>query len=73
LQQDLKVLLHLLISFWQGILELTPASDTWVDTVRLEAKIINVEGNYAETLANAVNFKCRSTNRICTNCLEFLG
>jgi hypothetical protein len=42
-----------LISFWQGTVELTPASDTWVDTVRLEAKIINTEGNYAETLANA--------------------
>ena len=42
-----------LISFWQGTLELTPASDTWIDTVRLEAKIINTEGNYAETLANA--------------------
>jgi len=43
-----------LISFWQGTLELTPATDTWVDTVRLDAKIINTEGNYAETLANAV-------------------
>ena len=42
-----------LISFWQGTVELTPASDTWVDTVRLEAKIIENEGNYAETLANA--------------------
>ena len=42
-----------LISFWQGSMELTPASDTWVDTVRLEAKIINTEGNYAETLALA--------------------
>jgi hypothetical protein len=42
-----------LISFWQGTLELTPASDTWVDTVRLEAKIINTQGNYAETLALA--------------------
>ena len=42
-----------LISFWQGTVELTPATDTWVDTVRLEAKIINTEGNYAETLANA--------------------
>jgi hypothetical protein len=38
-----------LISFWQGTLELTPASDTWVDTVRLEAKIINTEGNYTDT------------------------
>ena len=43
-----------LISFWQGSLELTPATDTWVDTVRLEAKIIQAEGNYAETLSNAV-------------------
>lgn len=43
-----------LISFWQGTLELTPTTDTWVDTVRLDAKIINTEGNYAETLANAV-------------------
>jgi hypothetical protein len=42
-----------LISFWQGTLELTPASDTWVDTVRLESKIINAEGNYAQTLADA--------------------
>ena len=42
-----------LISFWQGTVELTPASDTWIDTVRLEAKIINAEGNYAETIANA--------------------
>ncbi|NBO99033.1 MAG: DUF4815 domain-containing protein [Proteobacteria bacterium] len=43
-----------LISFWQGTLELTPASDTWVDTVRLQAKTIQAEGNYAETLSNAV-------------------
>ena len=38
-----------LISFWNGTLELTPASDNWVDTTRLEAKIIDVEGNYAST------------------------
>ena len=42
-----------LISFWNGTLELTPASDTWVDTTRLEAKIIQAEGNYAQTLADA--------------------
>ena len=41
-----------LISFWQGSMELTPASDTWVDTVRLDAKIIEVEGNYAATMDN---------------------
>ena len=38
-----------LISFWNGTLELTPATDNWVDTTRLEAKIIETEGNYAET------------------------
>ena len=41
-----------LISFWNGTLELTPATDNWVDTTRLEAKIIDTEGNYAETFNN---------------------
>ena len=35
-----------LISFWQGTMEITPASDTWVDTARLQPKVINVEGDY---------------------------
>jgi hypothetical protein len=35
---------------WIGSMELTPASDTWVDTVRLESRIINAEGDYTETL-----------------------
>ena len=39
-----------LISFWQGTMELNPASDTWVDTVRIDAKIIDVEGDYASTV-----------------------
>ena len=43
-----------LISFWNGTLELTPASDNWVDQSRLEAKIIETEGNYAETFNNLV-------------------
>ena len=42
-----------LLNFWGGSLDLNPASDTWVDTVRLEAKIINVEGNFASTIAEA--------------------
>jgi len=41
-----------LVSFWQATMELTPASDTWVDTARIEAKIINVEGNYSQTVAD---------------------
>ena len=40
-----------LISFWQGTMELNPASDTWVDTVRLDAKVIDVEGDYSSTIA----------------------
>lgn len=43
-----------IISFWQATLELTPPSDTWLDTVRLEPKIINKEGNYSDTVADAV-------------------
>ena len=31
-------------------MELTPASDTWVDTVRLDAKVIDVEGDYSSTV-----------------------
>jgi len=46
-----------LVSFWQGTLDLTPASDTWVDTAKIDAKIINIEGNYAQTLADAVKTK----------------
>ena len=38
-----------LISFWNGTIELTPASDNWVDQARLEAKVIQQEGNYTET------------------------
>jgi hypothetical protein len=39
-----------IVAFWNGHLELVPASDTWIDTVRIDPKIIDVEGNYAETI-----------------------
>ena len=42
-----------LISFWNGTLELTPASDTWMDQVRLEPKVTKQEGNFAETMKRA--------------------
>ena len=42
-----------LVNFWKGTLEITPASDTWVDTVRLESRVIAVEGNYAQSLSDA--------------------
>jgi hypothetical protein len=43
-----------LISFWQATLELTPSTDTWIDTTKLESKIIETEGNYGQTLSDAV-------------------
>ena len=42
-----------ILNFWKASLDLTPASDTWVDTVRLEPKIIQTEGNYSTTIAEA--------------------
>jgi len=39
-----------IISFWGGRIDLTPASDNWVDTERLEANIINVEGNFTQSV-----------------------
>ncbi len=35
-----------IVSFWKGKLELSPSTDTWVDTVKLTANVINVEGDY---------------------------
>jgi hypothetical protein len=40
-----------MVSFWKGTLDLTPASDNWLDTRRLEANVINVEGDFAQTVA----------------------
>jgi hypothetical protein len=36
--------------FWEGSLDLNPSSDIWIDTVRLEPKTIQVEGNYLSTI-----------------------
>jgi len=44
-----------LISFWQGTMEISPASDTWVDTARLQPKIINVEGDYTSVFNRMVD------------------
>ncbi len=40
-----------IVAYWKGVLELTPESDTWVSTVRLQPRIINREGDFAETVA----------------------
>ena len=36
-------------------MEITPTSDTWVDTTRMEARTINIEGNYAQTMRDNPN------------------
>ena len=43
-----------LVSFWQATVKLTPSSDTWTDTARLDAKIIQQEGNFAGIMAQAM-------------------
>jgi hypothetical protein len=36
-------------SFFSGTLDLFPASDVWVDQIRVEPKVVNTEGNYVKT------------------------
>ena len=43
-----------MVSFWQATVKLTPSSDTWTDTARLDAKIIQQEGNFAGVMAQAM-------------------
>jgi len=38
------------INYWQGSIKLTPTSDTWLDTVRVQSRFIETEGNYAATV-----------------------
>ena len=40
-----------IVAFWGGNIDLTPASDNWVDTERLGANIINVEGDFTQQIA----------------------
>jgi len=37
--------------FWEGTIKLNPSSDIWIDTVRLEPKTIQIEGNYLSTIS----------------------
>ena len=41
-----------IVAYWNGIIDLTPESDTWVDTVRIDARVINREGDFASVSAN---------------------
>ena len=43
-----------LVSFWNGTVTMAPASDTWTDTVRIEANITQVEGDFTQVLEEAV-------------------
>ena len=43
-----------LVSFWQSTVKLNPSTDTWTDTARLDAKIIQQEGNFAGIMAQAM-------------------
>jgi hypothetical protein len=36
--------------FWEGSLDLNPSSDIWIDTVRLDPKTVQVEGDYLSTI-----------------------
>ena len=42
-----------ILAFWTGVMELTPESDTWVDQVRVDALVTDIEGDYTATLAIA--------------------
>ena len=43
-----------LVSFWQSTVKLNPSTDTWTDTARLDAKIIQQEGNFAGIMEQAM-------------------
>ena len=38
------------VIFWRGSMELNPSSDVWVDTRRIDAQVVNIEGNYEDTI-----------------------
>ena len=38
------------VVFWNGDMELNPSSDVWVDTRRIDAQIVNIEGNFEDMI-----------------------
>ena len=38
------------VIFWAGSMELNPSSDVWVDTRRIEARNVNIEGDFEDTM-----------------------
>ena len=43
----------ILLNFWEGFVKLTPSSDTWVNTVRLESNVFETEGNFEDVTRTA--------------------
>ena len=39
------------VIFWRGNMELNPSSDVWIDTRRIDARNVNIEGDYEDTIA----------------------
>ena len=39
-----------LVNFWEGTVELSPDSDTWVDTVRVTPSNLSVSGNFTSSI-----------------------
>ena len=38
------------VIFWKGNMELNPSSDIWVDTRRIDARVVQVEGDFRDTI-----------------------
>ena len=38
------------VIFWNGSMELNPSSDVWVDTRRIDARNVNIEGDFEDTI-----------------------
>ena len=42
-----------MLNFWKGIVKLSPDNDTWVNTVKVEPNVFQIEGNFAEVTRTA--------------------
>ena len=62
-----------LVSFWQATVKLAPSTDTWTDTARLDAKIIQQEGNFAGVMGRNARVWCRSTDWNGSYTMELMG
>ena len=42
-----------MINFWKGIVKLSPDNDTWVNTVKVEPNVFQIEGNFSDVTRTA--------------------